>query len=111
MNDLVKRLIEIEKGKSVVVDLNHPVVRDASNPILTAREVNKVWADPALQVKTVHNAGITQFDNDTLMLFRSHLRCGKSVLGLARSSNGMDDWRIDPHPSHLAPRRSSSSRS
>jgi predicted GH43/DUF377 family glycosyl hydrolase len=35
---------------------------------------------------------------ETVMLFRSHLRCGISVLGLARSTNGISDWRIDAHP-------------
>ncbi len=32
------------------------------------------------------------------MLFRSHLRSGVSVLGLARSDNGVTGWRVDPQP-------------
>jgi predicted GH43/DUF377 family glycosyl hydrolase len=32
------------------------------------------------------------------MLFRSHLRCGISVIGLARSDNGLTDWHIDARP-------------
>jgi len=32
------------------------------------------------------------------MLFRSHLRCGVSVLGVARSSNGVDGWRVESQP-------------
>ncbi|MCF6335698.1 MAG: hypothetical protein L3J12_08155, partial [Spirochaetales bacterium] len=68
------------------------------NPILSYHDVNKVWADPGLQVVTVHNAGITQVEEDTIMLFRSHLRCGISVLGVARSKNGLNNWQIDPKP-------------
>ena len=30
---------------------------------------------------------------ETVMLFRSHLRCGISVLGLATSADGVTDWR------------------
>jgi predicted GH43/DUF377 family glycosyl hydrolase len=57
--------------------------------------------DPGLQVTTVHNAGVTKVGGDTVMLFRSHLRCGKSVLGLARSTDGVTNWRIDPSPALL----------
>jgi predicted GH43/DUF377 family glycosyl hydrolase len=32
------------------------------------------------------------------MLFRSHLRSGLSVIGLARSADGVCDWRIEPGP-------------
>jgi predicted GH43/DUF377 family glycosyl hydrolase len=32
------------------------------------------------------------------VLFRSHLRGGMSVLGLAHSGDGCSDWRIDPRP-------------
>jgi predicted GH43/DUF377 family glycosyl hydrolase len=32
------------------------------------------------------------------MLFRSHLRSGISVIGLARSRDGLTGWRIDPDP-------------
>ena len=35
------------------------------------------------------------------MLFRSHLRSGLSVLGIARSKNGIDNWRVDPKPAML----------
>lgn len=83
---------------TVTVELNQPVVRFPGNPILTAAAVNQVWRTPALQVTTVHNAGITTLGDETLMLFRSHLRCGKSVLGLARSRNGIDGWQIAPAP-------------
>lgn len=86
------------KDHRVIVDLNRPVVRFPDNPILTAKHVNQVWQDPSLQVITVHNAGIALQGDDTVMLFRSHLRCGVSVLGVARSSNGVDGWRVEPQP-------------
>ncbi len=60
--------------------------------------MNKVWTDPDRQIITVHNAGITRLGEDTLMVFRSHLRCGISVLGIARSRNGLNNWRIAPEP-------------
>ncbi len=80
------------------VDLSNPVFRYAGNPILTAHEVNKVWNNPKYKVVTVHNAGITQHNNKTVMLFRSHLRTGISVIGIATSSNGITNWEIEPEP-------------
>lgn len=78
--------------------LLEPVIRYPGNPILTSTEVNEVWTQPQLQTITVHNAGITEFEGEVLMLFRSHLRNGISVLGIARSKNGLDNWRIDAKP-------------
>lgn len=98
MNMFDRRSLDFSNGQLTTVDLNQPVARFPGNPILTARDVNQIWQDPALQVMTVHNAGITTLGDETLMLFRSHLRCGKSVLGLARSKNGIDGWQIDPTP-------------
>jgi len=78
--------------------LIQPVIRYANNPIVTSAEVNKVWVHPQLQTITVHNAGITESNGQIIMLFRSHLRSGISVLGIARSSNGLDNWQIDNKP-------------
>ncbi len=97
MIDAIERRVEVA-GQEVMVDLTRPVARFPHNPILTPAQVNQVWRDPALQVVTVHNAGVTTLGNETLMLFRSHLRCGKSVLGLARSANGVEGWCVDPLP-------------
>lgn len=80
------------------VNLNQPLARYPDNPILKPSDVNRVWIDPGHQVKTVHNAGIMVMNGETVMLFRSHLRCGISVLGLAVSKNGMDGWQIHPEP-------------
>ncbi len=78
-----------------------PVARFAHNPILTCHAVNAVWSAPSLQVKTVHNAGIVQHDGGVAMLFRAHLRCGVSVIGLARSRDGLTNWTVDPQPALL----------
>ena len=98
MDKLVSRIVSFEDGLSSSVNLNSPFIRYPENPILSSHDVNKVWTTPGLQVMTVHNAGVTQFGEETLLLFRSHLRCGISVLGVARSRNGLNNWRIDPEP-------------
>ena len=83
------------------VTLETPVTRFAGNPVLTCHEVNRAWGSAALQVKTVHNAGIAEFDGRVVMLFRSHLRNGISVLGTARSNDGLGGWQVDPEPAML----------
>ena len=83
------------------VNLNNPLQRYNGNPILTSKEVNRVWTDPKLQVITVHNAGITEYNDEVIMVFRSHLRNGISVLGIARSKNGLDNWQVDEKPAML----------
>ncbi len=80
------------------LNLNNPVVRYKNNPILTCRDVNKVWKEPNLKTITVHNSAITEFSGNILMLFRSHLRNGISVIGKAISSNGIDNWKISSEP-------------
>lgn len=84
-----------------MINLCNPLERYKGNPIVTAVEVNNVWTDPKLQVITVHNAGITEYNDEIVMLFRSHLRNGMSILGIARSKNGLDNWSIDKTPSML----------
>lgn len=83
------------------LNLNNPVIRFKENPVLTSTEVNKVWTDPIFQTITVHNAGITEYNEEIIMLFRSHLRNGISILGIARSKNGLDHWKIDKKPAML----------
>ncbi len=66
--------------------------RHAANPILTAAH----WPYP---VHTVFNPGATRLrDGTTLLLCRVEDRRGHSHLCAARSRNGVDGWRIDPHP-------------
>jgi predicted GH43/DUF377 family glycosyl hydrolase len=80
------------------VSLHNPVLRYPANPILAAADVNRVWSDPGLQVVTVHNAGAAFIDSATVLLFRSHLRGGRSILGVARSRDGITNWAVDPSP-------------
>ena len=94
----VERRVDFGDGSAGNVSLNEPVLRHGKNPILTAHQVNAVWTEPHLRVMTVHNAGVAVVGSETVMLFRSHLRCGISVIGLARSNDGIADWRIGPRP-------------
>jgi len=81
-----------------VVSLAEPLLRYPDNPLLTAHDVNRVWREPHRQVITVHNAGVAVVGGETVMLFRSHLRSGISVIGLARSADGVSGWRVDLAP-------------
>lgn len=98
MTDLVNRKVDFGNGFKAEVNLNNPVARYADNPIITAADVNKNWLNPAQQVKTVHNAGVNILNGETIMLYRSHLRCGMSILGMAKSENGVDNWQISSGP-------------
>ncbi len=69
--------------------------REEGNPILTAAN----WPYP---INTVFNAAATTLaDGSTLLLCRVENRTGLSHLCAARSSNGVDDWEIDPQPTLL----------
>jgi len=71
--------------------MNQDIVRRyAQNPILTKQAV-------PYPVETVHNAGVIKFGNQYIMLFRSHLRTGRSIIGLARSQDGFV-FTVDPQP-------------
>jgi predicted GH43/DUF377 family glycosyl hydrolase len=80
---------------------NHPprglVTRYAHNPILTKHDV------PYL-VETVHNAGVVKLRNRYVMVFRSHQRSGRSILGLAESEDGFR-FTVRPEP-FMMPARS-----
>ncbi len=72
----------------------HPELlrRHELNPILTAAD----WPYP---VNSVFNPGaILLADGTTLLLCRVEDRRGLSHLCAARSANGLDNWKIDPHP-------------
>ncbi|MEV8511726.1 hypothetical protein [Dactylosporangium sp. NPDC051484] len=92
------REVEFGDGTAGVVSLDTPVLRHPANPILTAHRVNEVWREPHLRVTTVHNAGAAVLADRTVLLFRSHLRCGISVLGLATSEDGIGGWAVRPRP-------------
>ena len=65
------------------------------NPILTARD----WPYPA---HTVFNAGACQLGEETVLLVRVEDRRGHSHLTVARSNDGVSNWRIDAKPSFAA---------
>jgi predicted GH43/DUF377 family glycosyl hydrolase len=69
--------------------------RYEGNPILTAG----AWP---YMVNAVFNAGVTEFQGETLLLVRVEDRSGISHLTVARSADGHNNWKIDPQPSFAA---------
>ena len=57
------------------------IKRYKNNPILTKDDV-------PYPVATVHNAAVVKYNNKYIMIFRSHLENGRSILGIAYSDNG-----------------------
>lgn len=57
------------------------VNRYTENPILTAKDV-------PYPVVTVHNAAVVKYNKKYMMVFRSHRRNGRSILGKATSEDG-----------------------
>ena len=66
------------------------ITRFKENPILTRKDV-------PYPVATVHNAGIVKHDNRYIMLFRSHLLNGRSIIGRADSKDGFS-FTVHPEP-------------
>jgi len=66
------------------------VRRYSGNPILTKAQI-------PYPVETVHNAAVVKHGDEYIMLFRSHLRTGRSIIGLARSADGFR-FVADPEP-------------
>jgi len=66
------------------------ITRYQHNPILTPRDV-------PYPVVTVHNAGVTKHNGKYIMLFRSHCRNGRSIIGLAESEDGLS-FQVRPEP-------------
>ena len=77
--------------------MNADIVRRyAGNPILAKHQI-------PYPVETVHNAAVVKHDGEYIMLFRSHLRTGRSIIGLARSQDGFN-FTADAQP-FLVPER------
>jgi len=75
----------------MTVARNAPIIeRCPANPILTKDDI-------PYPVETVHNAGVTRYDGRTIMLFRSHLRNGRSIIGIAESEDGFK-FIVGPKP-------------
>ena len=66
------------------------ITRFSGNPILTKEDV-------PYPVATVHNAAVVKHQHDYIMIFRSHRLNGRSILGLARSSDGYQ-FEVAPKP-------------
>ncbi|NQY75252.1 MAG: glycosidase, partial [Candidatus Margulisbacteria bacterium] len=64
------------------------VTRYPQNPILTKDDI-------PYEVETVHNAAVTKFQDSYIMLFRSHLNSGRSIIGIADSKDG---FKFVPRP-------------
>jgi|YelNatPaOPRAMG01_1025707.scaffolds.fasta_scaffold00666_29 predicted GH43/DUF377 family glycosyl hydrolase len=74
-----------------------PLVRRyGKNPILTRHDV-------PYPVETVHNAAVIKHNGTYIMLFRSHCRNGRSIIGLAESKDGLR-FRVRSEP-FLVPAR------
>ncbi len=59
------------------------VKRYEKNPILTKEDI-------PYPVETVHNAGVCKYEGKYIMIFRSHLNNGRSILGIAESEDGFN---------------------
>lgn len=66
------------------------IERYVHNPILTPRDV-------PYPVATVHNAGVVKHEGRYVMLFRSHLDTGRSIIGRAVSDDGFK-FTVSPEP-------------
>jgi predicted GH43/DUF377 family glycosyl hydrolase len=70
--------------------VNKLINRFSGNPILTKEDI-------PYPVATVHNAAVIKHNHEYVMVFRSHRLNGRSILGLARSSDGYK-FKVDPKP-------------
>ncbi len=76
--------------------MNHPQFKELfhrhpDNPIITA-------ADIPYPANSVFNAAATKIDGETILLMRVEDRRGISHLTVARSRDGVSEWRIDARP-------------
>lgn len=69
----------------------HLFVRHPSNPILTVDQL-------PYPANTVFNPGAARVDGETVLLLRVEDLRGISSLQVARSANGVSDWRMDEEP-------------
>ena len=68
-----------------------PFRRAATNPILTSLDV-------PYPANSVFNPGAARVGNETILLVRVEDLRGVSQLHVARSADGLTDWRFDPEP-------------
>lgn len=74
-------------------------MRNSKEPLVTRYKKNPILTkdDVPYPVVTVHNAGLTKFNDQYIMLFRSHLHNGRSIIGLAESKDGYN-FKVRPEP-------------
>ena len=65
--------------------------RDPRNPLIT-------FKDMPYPCNTVFNPGATEFEGETLLLLRVEDLEGRSHLTVAKSRDGVTDWRIEERP-------------
>lgn len=70
-------------------------LRNENNPIIT-------YEDLPYRANSVFNAGVTEFNGETLLLLRVEDLRGHSHLTVAKSKDGVSNWQIDEKPS-IAP--------
>jgi predicted GH43/DUF377 family glycosyl hydrolase len=70
--------------------MNKLINRFHGNPILTKEDV-------PYPVATVHNAAVVKHHDEYIMIFRSHRLNGRSILGIARSSDGYK-FKVESQP-------------
>ena len=76
---------------ATMVSSDSPFVRHSDNPIITC-------ADLPYAANTVFNSAATTHAEETLLLLRVEDRSGFSHLTVARSADGIGQWRIDEQP-------------
>ena len=65
--------------------------RSSSNPIITIRDL-------PYPANSVFNPAAVMFEGETLLMLRVEDMRGISHLAVARSRDGIADWRVDPEP-------------
>jgi len=81
--------------KDMKTNLKHELfTRHSDNPILSVKN----WPYKA---NSVFNAAAAQINNQTLLLTRVEDYRGLSHLTVARSDNGIDNWRVDDKPTFI----------
>lgn len=65
--------------------------RAKENPIITVNDL-------PIPASAVYNPGATEQNGDVVLLLRVEDREGRSAIHVARSENGVTDWRIDSEP-------------
>jgi len=71
--------------------MNPVFERSQENPIITVDDL-------PFEAAAVYNPGATEQNGEVVLLLRVEGREGRSSIHVARSSNGVTDWRVEPEP-------------